>query len=271
MAKVFLGCPTHDGRVHDLAAKYFYKNESQRHETEGAVATFSLITFNCNLLWSVALNRSETGRADWFAMLHSDVEPGMFWIDKLIDEAEHYDADIVTSIVPIKTDQGLTSTALSHPADDCLGFFRLTMSQVLHPSFPRTFDRDMAIEALRNLPDDLAVETPLPTTLLCNTGCMVCRLNRPWCDPTKVFFDEMTSFMRTNGEWTPIIRSEDWVFTSKAAHNGAKVMATTVLPIRHHGSAAFPGDQKWGVPVDAEGLARWGASLESVKPKRNPK
>src|SRR5260221_2329947 len=140
MAKVFLGCPTHDGRIHDGCAKYFYKNTAQHHEVEGAVATFSLLTFNCNLLWAVALNRHEVKQADWFAMIHSDVEPEQFWVDKLIAEADRHKADIMTAAMPIKNEKGLTSTAISHPSDDCRAFLRITMSQVRHPSFPVTFD-----------------------------------------------------------------------------------------------------------------------------------
>jgi hypothetical protein len=268
MPRVFIGCPTHDGRIHDGCAKFFYQNNSRQHTVEGAVATFSLITFNCNVLWAVALNRHEAGQADWFAMIHSDIEPEAFWIDKLIAEADRHSADIMTAVVPIKNESGLTSTAVSHPSDDCRAYFRLTTSQVLHPNFPVTFDLDLAVDALRKLPDQLAFDPPLPAHLLCNTGCMVCRLGGAWCDPNKVFFDEVTSFHRLNGQWTPIIRSEDWFFTAKAAQHGAKVMATTSLKLRHHGVTAFRSDQAWGVPRDAEGLAQWGVTPDDLNPKR---
>src|SRR5262249_19012890 len=162
---------------------------------------------------------------------HSDVEPEPFWIDKLIAEAERHQADVMTAVIPIKNEKGLTSTAISHPTDDCRAFFRMTMSQVRHPGFPTTFDRDTALDALAALPPGLRMVAPRPANLLCNTGCMVCRLGRPWCDPTKVFFDEISSFVRINGQWTPIIRSEDWFFSAKAAQHGAKVMATTNLKI----------------------------------------
>src|SRR6266481_4658760 len=268
MAQVFLGCPTHDGRIHDGGAKFFYQNNSQQHTVEGAVATFSLITFNCNLLWAVALNRHETGRADWFAMIHSDVEPEPFWIDKLIAEAERHQADIMTAVIPIKNEKGLTSTAISHPTDDCRAFFRMTMSQVRHPGFPATFDCEMALQALAALPDGLSLVAPRPANLLCNTGCMVCRLGGSWCDPNKVFFDETTSFQRIGGQWTPIIRSEDWFFSARAVAHGAKIMATTNLKVLHHGATAYPSDKVWGMPVDVEGLGQWGVTPEALAPKR---
>ena len=162
----------------------------------------------------------------------------------------------------------MTSTALSHPSDDCRSFFRLTMSQVRHPSFPVTFDRDLAVSALRSLPEDLRLDPPMPANLLCNTGCMVCRLGGAWCDPTKVFFDEVTTFDRINNQWTPIVRSEDWFFTARAAQYGAKVMATTSLKVRHYGISAFSNDQLWGMPIDVENLAQWGVAPESLGAKR---
>ena len=88
---------------------------------------------------------------------------------------------------------------------------------------------------------------------------MVCRLGK-WCDPTRVYFDEATRFARLNGQWTPIVRSEDWFFTARAAACGAKVMATTTLQTIHHGTLQFPSDQVWGMPQDVEGIAQWQAA-----------
>jgi hypothetical protein len=193
-------------------------------------------------------------------MIHSDIEPEPFWVDKMIAEADRHRADIMTAVVPIKNDKGLTSTALSHPSDDCRAFLRLTSAQVKHPSFPVTFDRDMAVNALRALPGDLRFDAPMPANLLCNTGCMVCRLGGAWCDPTKVYFDEVTTFQRINNQWTPLIRSEDWFFTAKAFQNGAKVMATTSMKINHHGITSYPNDKVWGMPLDIECLTQWGVN-----------
>lgn len=256
MATFFLGCPTHDRRLIDGCAKVFYKNASQIHQVEPFVAEFSLLTANCNILWAMALNYFELKKVDWFALIHSDVQPEPFWIDRLMAEADTHGADIMSAVIPIKNDKGLTSTAISDPHDDYGTFVRLTMSQVKHPSFPITFDGDLAVQALRSLPASLRVEAPAGARLLCNTGCMVCRLGA-WCDPRKVYFDEVTRFRRINNQWKPFIRSEDWFFTGNAAANGAKVMATTALQLIHHGTSDFPNNQVWGGPLDEEGLAQW--------------
>jgi hypothetical protein len=36
------------------------------------------------------------------------------------------------------------------------------------------------------------------------------------------------------------------MFTSRAAANGAKVMATTAVKVVHHGAAAYANDRIWG-------------------------
>jgi len=258
VATVLLGCPTHDGRLFDGCAKVFYSDASQHHRVVPFVATFSLLTANCNILWAMALNWYEAKQVDWFAMIHSDVQPEPFWIDRLIAEADAHAADVMSAVIPIKNDTGLTSTAISDPNDDCGRFVRLTTSQVRHPSFPVTFDGDKAVQALRSLPENLRIEAPAGAKLLCNTGCMVCRLGS-WCDPTKVYFDEVTRFTRINSQWRPFIRSEDWFFTGQATAAGAKVMATTTLKVLHLGATVFPNDKVWGSPLDQEGLAQWDA------------
>jgi GT2 family glycosyltransferase len=258
VANVLLGCPTHDGRLFDGCASVFYRNASQHHRVQSAVATFSLLTVNCNILWAMALNAYEAKQADWFALIHSDVQPEPFWIDRLIAEADAHRADLMSAVIAIKNDRGLTSTAISDPNDDGGKFIRLTTSQVRHPSFPVTFDGDLAVQALRSLPANLRLEAPTGARLLCNTGCIVCRLG-PWCDPRKVYFDEVTRFERINNQWKPFIRSEDWFFTGQAVAAGAKLMATTTLKVSHLGLTSFPNDQAWGSPLDDEGLAQWDA------------
>jgi hypothetical protein len=89
------------------------------------------------------------------------------------------------------------------------------------------------------------------------------RLGGPWCDPTKVYFDEVNRIIREQGRWTPYNRSEDWFFTSRAARHGAKVMATTVVRIEHHGTAKYPNDIAGGNPIDYGSRGPLVSSVES--------
>src|SRR5262245_60422469 len=146
MANVFLAVPTYDGTITTLSARNVWATASQNHIVLPATEDFSLIPLNCNRHWCRALNTREANRLQWFAMLHADVGPEPYWIDRLIAEAEKQGADLLSAVVPIKNQYGFTSTAIYRPGGPVGRFYRLSMSQVLHPSFPETFDIHAAVE-----------------------------------------------------------------------------------------------------------------------------
>jgi hypothetical protein len=194
----------------------------------------------------MALNTRQANDLQWFAMLHSDIGPEPYWLDKLIAEAEKHGADMLSAVVPIKSQDGLTSTAILKPGEPFGAFMRLTMSQVRHPAFPDTFDIHMAVDALASLPEELR-ETDLPReALLVNTGCMVLRLDRPWADE-RLWFDDLNGIIRVNGELHPVCKSEDWNFSHRVAQEGGKVMATRTIKLTHRGTTDYPSDQIWGL------------------------
>jgi hypothetical protein len=202
---------------------------------------------------SMPVQRGPTTRGDppatWFAMLHADVEPEQWWIDKLIDEAELHDADFLSAVIPIKDERGMTSTAIER-LGFASAFLRLTQKQIASPLFPRTFGIDECVRALTSLPPPLRVESAKSTTLLCNTGCMVCRLDRAWCDPTKVYFHIGNQMAVSNGRVQAVVMPEDWYFSWSIAKCGGKVMATKALNIIHHGSRAYSSRDIWGQDTD---------------------
>lgn len=245
MANILLGCPTYDGSLNSLTAQSIFATAAREHRVFTAVADFSLVSLNCNRLWCQALNTREANQLEWFAMLHADVAPEPWWLDKLIAEAERNDADLLSAVVPIKDERGLTSTAILLPGGPLGGFYRLTMAQALHPTFPVTFDIHQAVAALASLPDGLR-ETGLPAeALLVNTGCMVVRLNRPWADE-RIWFEDVNRIVRINGAWQAICKSEDWNFSHRVAQEGGKVMATKSISLTHRGVSDFFSSRIWG-------------------------
>ena len=173
-----------------FAAQGIFSTATREHRVYTAIADFSLVSLNCNRLWCQALNTREANGLQWFAMLHSDIAPEPWWLDKLISEAERCDADLISAVVPLKDGRGLTSTAILMPGGPLGAFYRLTLSQVLHPEFPVTFDIRMAVDALASLPEEMR-ETELPNeALLVNTGCMAVRLDRPWADE-RIWFEDL--------------------------------------------------------------------------------
>jgi hypothetical protein len=232
-----------------LTARSMFATASEKHRVYTAVGDFSLVSLNCNRLWCMALNTRQANDLKWFALLHADIGPERFWLDKLIAEAERCNADLLSAIVPIKDAEGLTSTAVLKPGGPFGAFTRLTMAQALHPSFPDTFDVHTAVDALANLPENLRLLNLPCEALLVNTGCMVLRLDRPWADE-RVWFDDLNGIVRINGELQAICKSEDWNFSHRVAQVGGKVMATRIIKLTHRGVTDYSSAQVWGKPRD---------------------
>jgi hypothetical protein len=249
MANIYLACPTYDGTMTSLSARSIWGTAAREHRVLPASEDFSLIPLNCNRLWCRALNTRQANQLQWFAMLHADVGPEPWWLDKLIAEAERERADLLSAVVPIKSQAGMTSTAIFRPGGAVGRFYRLSTGQVLHPDFPETFDIHAAVDALARLPGELREEGLPREALLVNTGCMVLRLDRPWADE-RLWFDDLNGIERVNGELQAVCKSEDWYFSHRVAQEGGKVMATRTIKLTHRGFSHFPSDQVWGQPRD---------------------
>jgi hypothetical protein len=245
MANVFLACPTYDGSLTSFAARSIYATASREHQIYTAIGDFSLVALNCNRLLCQALNTRAKHDLKWFAMLHSDIGPEPWWLDLLVAEAERHGADLLSAVVPIKSEQGLTSTAVLLPGGLLGAFYRLTTAQVLHPDFPVTFDIEGAVDALARLPEELRCPDLPREALLVNTGCMVMRLNRPWADE-RLWFDDLNAIVRVNGQFEAVCKSEDWHFSHRVAQEGGKVMATKAIRLVHRGVADYSSQQVWG-------------------------
>lgn len=253
MPTVFIGCPTYGEELNAGTARGLWLHATRREDVQLAVATrsSSLIPGSCNTLWCEALNNREPMGIGWFAMLHADIEPEPYWLDKLLSLAETRRADMISVCVPIKDDRGVTSTAIAS-GDERTQFCRLTQRQLWHPDFPETFDIYDCANALERLPDPLRIAHVPRFGLRLNTGCMLVRLKPEFCDGS-VYFDNLDWIERHNGLWRARDISEDWRFSQKIEHAGGKLVATRAVRVIHKGIAAFPNDKPWGIkPNDAD-------------------
>jgi hypothetical protein len=201
-------------------------------------------------------------------MLHSDVRPAPWWLDRLFEELVRLRADVVSTVSAMKDDRGLTTTAIGL-AEEPYGFVRrLTMHEIMR--LPETF-------CFRDLLDaGLAEEGQC---LLVNTGCWLCDLRKPWVTALdaagnyRVYFTT-TDRIRPNAAGDvedPIVdvASEDWNFSRMLAREGASVWATRRVNAKHAGETDWPNDRAWGRwerDEDALKLAAKGRKDESAKP-----
>lgn len=241
--RIVLTQPSGKGFVHVDAAKGFHQPclPGSKHQVMGINPKSSLLAMNFNIAWAAAVNLYEKGEADAFAMIHDDVcvEPG--WLDTLAAEIVATKTDMLSAVIPIKDDRGLTSTAVDDTGD-LWRVRRLTMRQIM--AMPVTFGDE---EAGGNL--------------LLNTGLWICKLG-PWCRRGDgcgnliVRFNIKDEIRREGDQWVARVSPEDWEFSRTLRRIGLRLMATRIVKVQHAGEAVYSNDSAWGWEEDYQNAPR---------------
>lgn len=244
---VFIATPTYSEDINTGSARALWHLATRGDSVRLRVGTrsSSLVPGSCNNLLCEAMNERESHNIKWFAMLHGDIEPEAYWVDKLIEIANESSADMLSVVVPIKDPRGVTSTAIAS-GDERTQFCRLTQRQVWHESFPSTFDIYECAGALESLPGELCVPVVPRVGLRLNTGCMIVRMDRPWMQDGSVFFENIDWIERTANGWRARDISEDWRFSQKIQEAGGRLLATRAVRLVHKGFTSFPNNLPWG-------------------------
>ncbi len=229
-ANVFIAVPHHAELTPQLLPGLILATGRHRYSinTEGG----SLLALMFNLLWCKALNLRHTGITH-FAMHHADIEAEPGWLDKLLGEMEKHDADVVSTVMAIKDNRGLTSTGWQDSTTKKIR--RFTMSEVVQ--LPATFDAAGAGKPGQ--------------ALMVNTGLWLCRFTAPWVE--EACFTIRDAIAHENGKFWPRCIPEDWGFSIWAAERGLRVMATRAVKAIHHGRAGYANDHAWGAWASDQG------------------
>lgn len=226
--KIFLGMPGY-GKQTAAAGRAFWRASRNMDDVCLEYQAGSLLACNFNKLWCTALTMVHRGeRVDYFAMLHDDIGCEDFWLDKLIEELEEKQLDVLGVVVPIKDTRGMTSIALHRPDDNWEPECRLTMHDVFE--LPETFTSD-----------DLG-----GAPLLLNTGCWVAKWNQEWCRQVRFTINDRIVFDRPHNCYRPEVESEDWYFSRLLNEIGLKVGATRKVAVKHEGEIEFHNTRVWG-------------------------
>jgi hypothetical protein len=237
--RIYLGMPGY-GQLTAAAARSVWKSCRDMTQVDTEYAQGSLLACNFNKLWCTGLNMVHVGkRLDYWAMLHADIGCEDFWLDKLIDEMESRELDVLGVVVPIKDNRGVTSIALHHPGDNWNPDCRLTMHDVYQ--LPETFTSD-----------DLDGQQ-----ILLNTGCWVAKWNQDWCRTVHFEINDRIVFDRTQNCYIPEVESEDWFFSRQLHEVGLpghpsgfrplRIGATRKIAVKHEGEAEFLNTFPWGL------------------------
>jgi hypothetical protein len=211
----------------------------------------SLLAFNFNLLWCEALNGREQPGFTHFLLHHADIQaPGGF-ADSLMDEMDRTGADVLSVVVPLKDDRGLTSTGTMPPCPEAQYpvVKRLTMKEVC--KLPTTFS---------------ANDVKPGHWLAVNTGILLIDLRKAWVDEFPGFNIRDCIVRLPSGQLEPGCLSEDWNASAWAARRGLNVMATRIISVNHHGRQSWSNATAWG---------QWktdkGDKAIKKQPRRKPK
>jgi SAM-dependent methyltransferase len=224
----FLGMPA-GGELTPGAARGFYRASAGTLDVQGLIQSSSLLATNMNALWVSALNRVRAGeRIDYFAMIHSDIEPEEFWLDKLTEELEAGDFDVLGVASPIKDQRGVTSIAVGRDdGDNWRPKCRLTMTEIHR--LPETF-----------------TSADVGGPLLLNTGLWVCRFRESWAKKVCFTINDRLCFDPKRDRYFVQVEPEDW-YVSRLFHElGLKVGCTRKVELGHRGHMSFGNVKPWG-------------------------
>ena len=226
MAKVHLGIPTYDNRINAgiLTAVYAASRTPLLRNIQ--IQSNSWLQRNFNNCLASALNQRKTGTTH-FCLLHEDViplEPG--WLEQMVAIAQKNSADVLSVIIPLKANVGLTSTALDEPVRDLDQHWRvkrLTLHEV-YKDYPPTFTHPK---------------------LLLNTGLMLIDIRHPWIEDLWFEFEDQI-VKDASGTYTDVGVPEDWNFSRKARARGASIYATREVKVEHVGNGRWSNAFAWG-------------------------
>lgn len=234
--RALLGMPGYGG-IAAGAARGFWRstrwpNNVWFHYLEG-----SLLAQSCNGLWCVALNLLRAGEdVGYFAMQHSDVQPEDFWLDMAIAELEDQSLDVLSVVVPIKDQNGTTSTALARPdGSPWRAHCRLTTQEIA--TLPATF-----------------TSQDVGHPLLVNTGLFVCRFDPAWVHKIHFTINDRIVFDTNRQIYSAETEPEDWFFSRLLHELGLKVGVTRKIALTHRGSVEYSNQATWGGSYDREYL-----------------
>lgn len=212
-----------------------------RHRIFLRQSAIGLATLNFNTLWCMALNMRKESGLTHFAMMHSDVVAPAGWLDVMLGEMDAVGADVLSAVIPIKDNRGLTSTGMRLRDG---GVRRLTLREV-HHELPPTF-------SIRDIGDNW--KGSQTTCLAVNTGLWVCDFTKSWVERISECSggNTVTGFTVTDeikqtpdGKFYAHCEPEDWRFSRWCAVQRLKVFATSKVALSHEGRMEFTNGD-WG-------------------------
>ena len=227
MTHVLIGAPTYDTTRYNAIPLA----RALRHPPKDTLVNLveqsgSLLAYTFNSLWCMALQlRAAPANVTHFLLIHADIMPDNDnWLDIMLEEMKEHKAQILSAVVPIKGESGMTSTAWDN---DPWNPYRLSLTELQEK--PKTWTEP---------------------NLLINTGLLLVDFTQPWVEQIRFHINDMI-VKDENGVFHAVVAPEDWNFSRDARNLGVESYATKAVTIRHMGLAAYSNANVWGYPNDA--------------------
>lgn len=237
MSKILIGLPMHKSEINCQTVESLMRGSSDVHDVQLYPLGLSLLAKNFNLIWIKAYTKD----FDYIVIHHTDLGVVGFqpeiegtWIDVLVDLMQESGAAAISSIVPIKSRDGLTSTGLEMERGNPHSLRRLTLAESQHLSHNRLIGRNDLCELFD-------VEEVRAGALLVNTGLMIIDLkNFPWAEARWPGFSIQDSIeWSKGGKPQSYTIPEDWGFSNWLHLMGWPYYAYRGIVTSHAGTELF--------------------------------
>lgn len=219
--KFFIAVPTYQGTLHFGTVHGLLRATRVPPQDYGINFTQSSFTTRVfNDQWCEAMNARKTHGITHFAMLHVDIAPEDFWLDKLYSLMQKHSADIIAASMPIKNREGITSNGWEEEP----GRIRRWTLKEIHAMAEKTWTHE---------------------SIVLNNGLMLCDITKPWAENVR-FATESVVKRAADGTFLSVALPEDWYFSRQARLAGAKCYATGEVRAAHYGNAAYDNHFSWG-------------------------
>ena len=223
--QVHLGIPTYSGVMDEGTMSSAFHAAKSRYLGNIQIQSQSWLQRNFNAIYCAGLNGRRDG-VTHVALLHADVAPlKPDWFDVLVELSLSYKADMLSAVIPLKSEQGFTSTALD----------------VFNP--PYSVKRMTMTEVFKEKP------TFTHPKILLNTGLTIIDIRKPWAE-TLCFEFQDAIIKLPNGQFKEVGVPEDWNFSRKVRACGGSLYATREIPLLHKGLGRFDNLKPWGTVAE---------------------
>lgn len=226
---VLVGAPTYDGTRHNsLPIARLLRHPPKDVLVNLIEYSGSVLCYAFNSLWANALNlRTCEAPVTHFLLMHADIVPEQDrWLEIMLSEQARVGADVLSAVVAIKNDHGMTSTAWDTDTWNPLRFTTTEISQMSELTWTQ--------------PD-----------LLVNTGLMLVDFTKPWVEEA-CFTMKDRIVKGEDGRFKAQFVPEDWNFSRDCHAKGVGVYATRAVTVMHVGRAGYSTKNVWGYPTDLE-------------------